>query len=128
MSTEAERNTKTVEVWTEEPDCRVRVAPWGGGAILTIVTPWLQNDVVVSVADWRWKRIVAATTTPVDLPLPPAKDALAVMNENDRLRRVIASAISLLDKAMGDTDPQDEDNPLLLACQMLSQEIIVDAR
>ncbi len=58
----------TVEVWAEEPDCRVRVEPWGGGVILTVTTPWLPNPIVVSVADYRWKRLVAATATSVDLP------------------------------------------------------------
>ena len=116
----------TVEVWAEEPDCRVRVEPWGGGAILTVTTPWLPNPIVVSVADYRWKRLVAATATSVDLPkrsVETVGDALMIMDENDRLRRTIAQAVVLIDQATGDTDPQDPDHPLLLACQMLAREV-----
>lgn len=117
---------QTAEVWAEEPDCRVRVEPWGGGTILTISTPWLPNPIVVSVADYRWKRIVAATTDPIDLPkrsVETVGDALKIMDENDRFRKTIAQAVLLIDRAMGDTDPQDPDHPLLLACQMLAREV-----
>lgn len=63
-------NTTTapfVEVWAEEPDCRVKVEPWGNGAILTISTPWLPNPVVASVGDWRWRRLIARPLTDVQV-------------------------------------------------------------
>lgn len=49
-----------IEVWAEEPDTRVRAEPWKGGAILTITSPWALQPIVVTVAAYRWERIVAA--------------------------------------------------------------------
>lgn len=49
-----------LEVWAEEPDTRVRIEPWGDGVILTVITPWLPNPIVTSIAGYRWKRILAA--------------------------------------------------------------------
>jgi hypothetical protein len=44
----------------------------------------------------------------------------ALLDEIDRLRRAIRKAHTLIDKAMGDTDPIDPDDPLLRAAQALS--------
>ena len=41
--------------------------------------------------------------------------------ENERLMRAANRALSLLDQAIGDTDPWDTDNPLLLASQALAR-------
>ena len=43
--------------------------------------------------------------------------------EIEMLRSAVQNARSLIDRAMGDTDPQDENNPLLLACQALSKAL-----
>lgn len=43
----------------------------------------------------------------------------AMEAEINRLQTAIKNAHSLIDSAMGDTDPQDLDHPLLRACQTL---------
>jgi hypothetical protein len=44
--------------------------------------------------------------------------------EIERLQEAAALALGLIDKALGDTDPQDENNPLLRACQTLSNVVL----
>lgn len=44
------------------------------------------------------------------------------MQTDDKIaiyEKAIRKAVSLIDVAMGDTDPPDEDDPLLVACQTL---------
>lgn len=47
----------------------------------------------------------------------------AATAERDALRGALETARSLIDRHMGDTDPQDPDHPLLRACQAISAAI-----
>jgi hypothetical protein len=52
-----------------------------------------------------------------------ARVAGAMEAQRDHLRAVMREVRSLMDRHMGDTDPQDPDHPLLRACQMLSHAL-----
>lgn len=62
-----------------------------------------------------------------DVRLVRESEVAAQARENEMLRAALERARTLIDRAMGDTDPLDEDDPLLVACQAISAALATRA-
>jgi hypothetical protein len=47
----------------QEPDTRISIEPWGGGARLTIEAPGLATPLLVTISNWRWRQLMASIPT-----------------------------------------------------------------